>query len=139
MSEYPEHEKARQARETGHSDEIGQFIEWLRSERKLVIARWEDKTPCQAKREYPMKRAWKCVDGQLIAGEHNIYHQPGSVIETCPDCEGSGLVDRMVPILVRAGLTIEQLLAAYFEIDLDKLAAEKDQILEDFRQAGSNK
>jgi hypothetical protein len=38
----PELDKQRVARDTGHSEAVGQFLEWLMNERRFVLAKWGD-------------------------------------------------------------------------------------------------
>lgn len=38
MNKYPEHEKLRAVSDKSHT--IGQFIEWLENEKKIVLAEW---------------------------------------------------------------------------------------------------
>lgn len=77
----PELDKQRAAREEGHSDSIGAFLDWLQNERGVTLAR------------YGVDNAW---------GESRLHPVHGS---------------------------IESWLAEYFEIDLDKIEAERSAIL----------
>jgi hypothetical protein len=91
MSDYPEHDKMKAVKERSQS--IGEFVEWLRHEKNIVLARWEKEEPV-----------------------------PGEAPEDTAEA------------LVPATDSITTLLAEFFKIDLNKVSAEKDKMLEDFRQ-----
>lgn len=76
----------------GESQRIGEFLDWLQGERKLVIAQWQ-------KRNLDPSDDW----------------------------------DELVP----AGMTINGLLAEFFEIDLDKIEEEKLALLNELRRANA--
>jgi hypothetical protein len=81
MSEYPEHDKLHEVKDK--SQAIGEFLEWLGSEKRGVVCEYTDDS------DYP------------IPMTHNI----------------------------------QTLLAEYFDIDLDKIEEEKQQMLEKIRKA----
>ena len=84
---YPEHEKLRAVQ--SESQSIGEFIEWLKWNKKIVFAKWDEKTD--------------------------------------------------LDILRVVSLPTNDILAEYFEIDLNKLEQEKQAMLEEFRRLAAKK
>lgn len=108
MSKYPECEKL--SRYSGESNRIGQFIDWLREEKAIFLAR------------YP-----KVCYNQSRSGECALDMQDDGL---CPDeceCFEEDTMDELQPITQR----MEQLLAEYFEIDLKKVEEERRAMLEE--------
>src|SRR5512135_3462017 len=93
--QYPEHEKLHMVKDRSQS--IGEFLEWLRSEKGYVI----------------------CERLRTSAGDEEEE-------EDDADYE-----------LVPANLGITKLLAEFFKIDLEKIEAEKRQMLDQLRAANS--
>jgi hypothetical protein len=96
MSDYPEHDKMRAVKERSQS--IGEFLEWLRHEKSIVLARWEKEEPVPGE-------TWEDTAEALVSATDNVT----------------------------------TLLAEFFKIDLDKVSAEKDKMLEDFRQQSAHR
>lgn len=138
MSTYPEHEKQSRAIMAG-SQSIGEFIEWAQSE-GVVLAEWQRKTDCRA-RYTPRKSAmlsWECQGGRRLVTDVGASkaHEVGQDLGECDDCGGTGLIDRIEPVLYPTTQSITKLLARFFDIDLNKLEAEKEQMLEELRCRG---
>lgn len=138
MSDYPEHDKMLVVRD--QADAIGAFLEWQRAEETpYVLGVWQTQTECTNSGRRPPSydvqdktwhqyRYWHCRDGRLIDDE-----DPTLDHGVCGECGGMGLVDRIEPQLVPAGVGIEALLAEYLGINLQKIAEEKDEMLRRIR------
>lgn len=114
MTTYPEHEKLQAVKK--ESQAIGEFLEWYGSnEEGGVRAVWRRKEPCP---ECDGEGGWKGRNGWIA----------------CHKCAGSGQIPRGAARLIPDGRTIEQVLAAYFEIDLDKIHAEKEAMYRELRR-----
>lgn len=156
------------AREDGHSDEIGEFIDWLR-QNGYVIARWEHETyqiePSlvvydQEKPEThniaaPFHRTVGRLENAIcgarpkpwtvhgreyrsdgwfgrIENRRPVVHDP---TVWCAECqrmyEAREWPERQSeePHLIPARVSIEQLLAQYFNVDLNKVEQERQTIL----------
>ena len=114
MVEYPEHNKLHAVRD--RSEAIGEFLEWLRGQRvNLMVWREdiEDTMPCSN---------WNCIGGEVRG-------------KPCPFCNGTGQTTYMRKEWWPLGKTIEGILAEYFDVDLDKLEAEKRAMLDGIRMA----
>lgn len=126
VSNHPECDKMLAVHED--SQKLGEFLEWL-STVGLRLAEVEHYTSCHA--ESPRSRGgeplWRCIAGRNIHTEGEWDDGP------CPECDGTGLIERADPLLVPVRATIETILASYFDIDLDKVEAERRQILQDIR------
>lgn len=121
----------RKARSEG-SDEIGQFLEWLRSdETDYTIAEWDRHKQCDASSLWQRagRPEWHCIGGRIMSGM-DLDEDTGE----CEECEGTGRIPRREPRLMSVGKSIEALLAMYFDIDLQRLAEEKDAMLNDIRR-----
>lgn len=129
MTEYPEHERMKAVHRDAQA--IGDFLEWLRSEETpYLLAEWETLRACEAGDEWvPRNKQWHCVDGRMIGG-YDLDEDLGK----CEVCEGTGLVVPEEPMLLLARIGTEALLARYFNIDLDKINAEKDAMLKAIRE-----
>lgn len=110
MSQYPEHDKLHVI--VDKSQTIGQFVDWLHEEQNIHFARWETRSTCRH------------CDGFGTVGPDD---------EECWKCDGTGYTpgsegdyNRLIPVTTN----IQVLLASYFGIDLNKLEAEKEAMLE---------
>lgn len=104
---YPEHEKLAAVKD--RSQTIGEFLDWYQSEGGGVLAHWLKAATCYV-----------------------CYGEPG-VVEECDNCGGDGAVKLEHARLSFDGRSIEKLLAAFFGIDLDKIAEEKDAMYQEIR------
>lgn len=131
---YPEH--AKQRPHLPAADAIGGFLE----SSGLVVAEWERKTECcnASHESRGSQPRWRCRDGVIVRSDwaKQIDRVEGRTYkgqddgDPCDVCEGTGLVDRDEPILVPTSKTTVQILADYFDIDLDKIEDERRQMLE---------
>ena len=118
MTAYPEHDRLEAVAKT--SQAIGEFLEWLRGSEGVHLMTWkvmDDQLVCPA---------WRCEDGRRI---DSIGRDTGP----CARCGGTGFTPTTREAWAADGRSTDRLLAAYFEIDLDKLEAEKRAMLADFR------
>lgn len=143
---YPEHEKLSKVQ--SESQTVGEFIEWLASE-GVHLMKWttfREPTEC-----------WNCAGNKKHKGMvlENIkgpiikedplqpdYPGPKSRWITCPDCGGTQLdYDNTDETQMWAPepRSIEKLLAAFFEIDHDKLLDEKEQMFQALRAANAGR
>lgn len=123
------------------AETLSAFLDWLTAN-GIHLAYWEDTKPCDHTtgasvtpgQGYPTiegvraSRKWRCVNGRLIG--HPDSNAPGVDGGECPNCEGTGRVERVEPRLVPQPGSFNQLLARYFGIDLDKVEAERRQVLD---------
>ena len=100
---YPEHEKLEAVRE--RSQEIGDFLEWLDGEPKIVLCKWHE----------AYIETMDDPDGK------SAFNPSGKIRNYDPA--------RYTP----ANENTEKLLAQYFEIDLDVLEEEKRTMLTELR------
>lgn len=122
MSSYLEHEKL--ANVKGKSQAIGEFMEWAQEQGWLLAQRHEHSEHC------PCEDPWHDTKKPLSEAYSDSY---------CKSCGGSrgsrrnlcGYGDNE---LAPVGETITRLLARYFEIDEDRLEAEKRAMLDDLRR-----
>lgn len=139
MSDFPEHD--RMTAITDQSQQLGSFLEWLRMS-GIVLARWEHTKPCDAA-DGPVVdydhlpeesgQKWRCEGGRMVG--HPESNKPGVIGSVCKKCDGTGSVERIEPRLTPTGQRIEQVLADYFGIDLDKIEDEKRSMLAQIRAA----
>lgn len=129
MSDYPEHEKLQSI--SDHSQVIGEFVEWLAGEKGIHLGEWERQIDCgwrSASTVGGVPRL-RCRAGQLIThmGEENG--------DECEVCDGTGYVERIEPRMFPVNRGITNLLADFFDIDLDKIEVEKRAMLDHLRAA----
>ncbi len=114
------------------SETVGAFLEWLQGEQRLHLLCWstveeEDECPGASLRE-------RCYGGKTQERYRQIgnegRYEPDPKSPTCRRCNGTGRVTRSRETWVPDGRTIEQLLAAYFGIDLQQVAEEKQAVYE---------
>ena len=124
---YPEHEKMKKV--VDRSQAIGEFLEWLRSTKRVHLHVWlDEQTEYEA--DCPGEWSYTCEDGRAI-----------SVVGTnkgeCEKCDGTGKVTVREPGWYPIGTPTTELLAEFYDIDLKKIDAEKDQMLADIRAANA--
>lgn len=118
MSAFPEHDRLHAV--VDQSQAIGEFLDWMLTE-GWQIEKHEQVT---AEERCPGSGPYECREGKRL----NFY---GNVLGICRYCGGTGKVE-MTHTAVRPldDATIVRLLASYFEIDQNKLEAEKRAMLE---------
>lgn len=126
-----------------HSQAIGEFLEWLRSERKLVIAEdVEASWTCEICGPVPKKQVtyvdWLSNDTaqwrhkvKCCKRTKEMMAERGSV--PIDDFHG-GEVDHVPEGLYRAGVTIHALLAEYFGVDEREAEKERRALLDELRR-----
>lgn len=141
----PEVEKMMAARDQG-SQEIGEFLDHLLNEQGFVIAKWgarQEEVECiglsRDGRPNGMFDGSNCMDGEirrhrvLVDGKTHMLNDP------CPRCEGTGRItissgeEGFIP----DRRSVQQLLADYFEVDLDALERERRAVLDQLREANA--
>lgn len=137
MSEYPEHEKLKEISDTSQS--IGEFVDWL-NDRGVQLMKYETYTEpedcvgCQATGRIR-------VVVPYVIDEDNpgmVGSGPRRTMQTCPDCDGTGKDPNETWTTSEWGPvrgSIQELLAEFFEIDLNKIETEKRAMLESIRSA----
>jgi hypothetical protein len=118
MSDYPEHDKLAAVRTQSQAQ--GELLDWL-SERGLVLMRWVESD------EETVRDCLKC------------YHltDASEARCECKHCEGTHQITTMAH---REGWCpeirpVQELLAEYHGIDLDRIEAEKQAMLAEIRAA----
>lgn len=135
---YPEHEKLSQISDV--SNAIGQFLDWLNSERRLTICQngvmderpvyWLDifREDFKGDKKAMMAAARKA--GVLTDDDTSWYHDAepklAKAVHHYEEFEREGYYP--------AGVRITDLLAEYFHIDQNQLDREKRDMLEEFRK-----
>ena len=114
-------DKEAKAREEGHSQELGQFIDWLRDAKNIQFARYDEvSAACRTcgHEEVHNRVGWRCafedIEGEECGCANNDRGNP----------------NRMLHISETTG----QLLADYFEIDLVQAEKERRVVLEFVRE-----
>lgn len=129
----PELDKQKKAIDEGGSQQIGEFLEWLAETRKILLCVYDNEYMC-----------FGCRNGKVCSHRQTDWlidvcdacKETDAPLEDCDTCDGKGWYtgdDR----LVQAHVTVENLLAEYFEIDLTKAETEKRMILQTFRDANA--
>jgi hypothetical protein len=122
------------------SHKLGDFLDWL-NEQDIHLATWERTKVCGygsglfvvspggGVRDVDglSQRKWRCVGGRMTG--HPDSNKPGEDDGDCPECGGTGRVERVEPRMILTGEPFERLLARYFGIDLDKVETERRQVL----------
>lgn len=124
MSEYPEHDKLSNVLD--QSQAIGEFLEWMGTG-DVHRMRWRD--DLVDSRSCPMCGHTN-HPGQKYS---NVTPAEQGSWSECTTCGGRGWVDVTREGWVADERSITTVLAEYFEIDQDKLEAEKRQMLEALR------
>lgn len=126
MTDYPEHKKQRRSIEEGHSQAIGEFIDWLLGQ-GIHLVRWGTNPD-----DPPLTCAF--CNGTGLRWQQRGDGSARSP-SNCSHCGGTGqraregwLPDTRSP---------NRLLADYFEIDLAKIEDEKRAMLESIRAANA--
>lgn len=117
MPPTPELDKVQANRE--QSQAIGAYLEWLESE-GVHLMRWVEEEVQE-----------KC-EGNFLHECNSGYTERGSI---CQQCGGTGTVARMHRGYVPVPGSIQQKLAAYFGINLQKVDAEQTSLLKAVREA----
>ena len=129
-TQYPEHEKLKAI--SGKSQACGEFVDWLRDEAKIVLARRHKHSyHCYTRGEHltvkgGVLRCTRCKDRReegvsALAFFTNHSHER----LTCGVQDGE-LLEVQVPL--------QKLLAMHFDIDLNKIEDEKLAMLEELRR-----
>lgn len=113
---YTEHAKL--AKIASQSQAIGEFVEWLGTE-GVHLMRWTETTDIRA------------CEGTLLADRCRG--------DKCKVCKGANVVEVKLSAWVPYGVTIPTMLASFFEIDQNKIEAEKRHMLEDLRKRNEAK
>jgi hypothetical protein len=124
-SDYPEHDKM--LRIADKSQAIGDFIEWLSTEKHVQLMTWVDmdeEVPCSGTifRE--------CIDG--FASDSLDDQKATSV--PCQHCHGKGTMNQHFEGWLPQPATIQSLLAQHFDIDEKAIEREKRAMLERMRE-----
>jgi hypothetical protein len=125
MSNYPEHDKLTAI--SDQSQAIGEFLEWLPSQGRFIGA-WRTVVDCPGGGIW---EKWSCIGGV------KVNDRTGEEGDECPVCDGRGVVDAAEPIPEVAYVDINKILAEFFDIDLNKLEAEKRAMLDEIRAANA--
>lgn len=120
--QFPEHERLSAVSEI--SNQIGQFLDWM-GEQGIHRMIWFDSEEVEV-----------CFDCDQGFKTIQFGRNKGNKIR-CTTCGGLGERTVSVKRWQREERNIQQLLADYFEIDLKKLAEEKDEMLNQIRQANA--
>lgn len=102
------------------SQEIGQFLEWLREAKGYYLC--ED-----------LPTRYSCAECGEVPEDRVKYAEDG-LRRHCADCGGDVLFDPGGTH--SASYRVEQLLAEYFEIDLEKVETERRSMLDELHAAG---
>jgi hypothetical protein len=94
----------------GDSQRIGEFLEWLQADQHIALMVWRE-----------IDDSWRCAWCEDL---------PNGPKPSCRTCHGTGIVASKREMWVPDGRSIEQLLAAYFDIDLQQAAEEKQAVYE---------
>lgn len=113
MSTYPEHDKLSAI--SDKSQAIGEFLEWM-SGQGIQRMRWRE----------------DLTDRILCPNISDVHSRCSPTI-----CDGDGLLTITVEDWVPDGRSIQTLLAEFFEIDQDKIEAEKRAMLDGLREANA--
>ncbi len=106
------------------SHKLGEFLDWL-NEQGIHLAEWQRETECTWS---SLREGLRCVMG-MIRFDYDMDDGAYPVEGVCKACDGTGVVDRLEPILVTRAESYNELLAHYFNIDLDKVEQERRAIL----------
>lgn len=128
MSEptYPECEKMHAVHDK--SQIIGEFVDVFLESKGIILAEWTREMDCGWE-------SWTMVDGlaKLRCVDGDLFDIDGDFSGVCEMCDGTGVVKRDHPVLDPTRSRIVDLLAEFFEINLDKVEAERRQMLESLR------
>lgn len=113
MSDYPEHEKLRKV--SDDSNTIGSFLDYGLPELGLTLYE-------------KIERDCECTSCKRRGGRTEGMHTPEEA-ETAKANKGKVVITEWVPCSRR----IEVILAEHYGIDLDKIATEKDDMLDAMR------
>lgn len=102
---YPEHDKLLALGK--RKDDIQDFIDWLCDEQEVVFAAWG-------------RPAWMDGDRDYLKDESRLFPIDEAQVPAAMKFRGRGIRERVM--------------AAYFDIDLDKINDEKDQMLANLRE-----
>lgn len=109
------------------SQAIGPFLDWLRSGNGggVQLVQWRE-----------IDEDVDCPRLNCEGGE--VYNRDSGARENCPKCQGNAYVTRKRETWVQEGRTTEQLLAAYFDIDLAAAERERDAIYQAMSAAAAS-
>lgn len=95
------------------SQVIGEFLEWLQAQ-GIQLMKWEDLSD------------WvECWSQSCYGGK--IYGNPKN---PCPDCKGTGYIERKKGAWFPIGKSIESLLVEYFHLDENAMERERRALLD---------
>lgn len=141
MSATPELDKQAKAIEQG-SQEIGAFLDWMLNEQGFTFARWgtyKDEIECTGLardgRPNGIFDGTNCANGEVGRHRVTVDDKTYMVGDECPRCEGTARIE----VDGREGFIpdsrgVQQLLADYFEIDLQAIERERRALLEEIRE-----
>jgi hypothetical protein len=119
MPEHPECDRLVAVADDSHK--LGEFLDWLNSQ-GFHLSGWQTHQVCDLLTAGRPAGVRHCEGGQLVDKE-------GRSVGQCERCDGTGLVELRHPRLDLAQVPYEQLLADYFDIDLQKVEEERRAIL----------
>lgn len=122
MPEYPESEKMHAVHE--QSQQIGEFLDWL-GQQGMRVCELQTEVACE----------WRSLVHELHCEQGQVMDPDGPLDEDCKQCHGTGMVELVTPQYHPTRLSIEKLLAQFYEIDLDKIEAERRAMLDSLRAA----
>ena len=130
MIETPELDRMSDVRD--HSQAIGEFLEWLRDQ-GVQMVRWETRRPESLCSGDALFREFAELDAELRSAQSETP-RPSDVHPPKCKCKGTGIVyGTERDELVSVDRSIERWLADYYDIDLDRVEAERRAILEELR------
>lgn len=139
----PELDRQSEIIHSGRSETVQEFIDWLREEKKYLLAEWRDTTveSCMGVRRYSDNPS-NCEGGRVIKTVTGITYPFGMDVhsyDVCPVCEGTGevTVTHRNPFLVQVWVRPEELMADFFGIDLKKIESERRALLDALRAAAT--
>lgn len=125
------------------SQKLGEFLHWLKDE-GWQLCRWqeeiEDEEICVDPFHYRRTQAEVAVEGLIELDAELHGRKPPQTDRSwrpnpdCTACQGSGLIRRTRRGWNYDGRTVEQVLAAYFQIDLEAAEQERRALLQHLRE-----
>ena len=126
MSATPELDKQREIIASGESQTVGDFLDWLRDDQGLRLVK-----QVTHKVEIPCTGTVLALGDDCVHGTLRGYL--GNEKGKCPQCSGTGWVTVTRTEDVQDPRSPLALIADYFGIDLKKIDAEREQLLEALR------
>lgn len=125
----PELDRRARAVKEGHSQKIGEFLDWLLIERELVIMEWRD----------DLTDTRKCLGGVGVLDvplcHDGIYYKRPRVDRkkgrTCRICNGTGIEEYTLPgQYVEVTKSVSDWLNEYFDVDPQEVDRELKALLD---------